>query len=194
MNLIKKICTAVFLTFFIFGFSDVANAESQQIQTGKILKKIPFKVEGLVEYSGHYYKVFDESMNWEQSKNRCEEMGGHLVTITDVDENNFVTKLISNFGKNCYWIGNKLNAENQQVWITGEKMNYSNWAEGEPDNYNGKQGYGLIIAKEFQGTWIFPGKWSDIEIDGNSWDKHSFWGMNNFGFVCEWENYKDIKI
>ena len=50
-------------------------------------------------YQNHSYKVFDESMTWQQAKEKCESLGGHLVTITSQGEQNFVSKLLTNGSK-----------------------------------------------------------------------------------------------
>ena len=42
------------------------------------------------EYNGHLYSVIDTPMSWNDAKEYCEEIGGHLVTITDNDEQEFV--------------------------------------------------------------------------------------------------------
>ena len=35
-----------------------------------------------VEDEGRYYKVYNESLSWNEAKAACEELGGHLATIT----------------------------------------------------------------------------------------------------------------
>ena len=142
-------------------------------------------------FNDHHYKVYDMKMTWEEAEKFCENKGGHLVTITSYEENKFVTDLIVNGGKNCYWIGCKLNSLNKMTWISEENMIYSNWDTNEPDNYQGKQGYAFISGKQI-GNRDMIGKWGDIQNDGESWDQYYFWGANNFGFVCEWES-KNIK-
>lgn len=37
-------------------------------------------LDGAKEWNGHYYKAFEFQLNWEQAKNFCESMGGHLAT------------------------------------------------------------------------------------------------------------------
>lgn len=53
------------------------------------LKTLPSDAK---EYNGHYYERVDISLTWEEAKSRCERKGGHLVTITDADENNWIVK------------------------------------------------------------------------------------------------------
>lgn len=49
---------------------------------------------GATLFKGHNYKVFREAgLDWKTAKKRCEEMGGHLVTISNEEENKFITAL-----------------------------------------------------------------------------------------------------
>ena len=59
------------------------------------LKTLPSDAK---EYNGHYYERVDISLTWEEAKSRCERKGGHLVTITDADENNWIVKNIKSCG------------------------------------------------------------------------------------------------
>ena len=138
-------------------------------------------------YKGHYYRIYNDGMTWEEAKTFCENLGGHLVTITDASEQSVIEGLLHFYGnKNCYWIGCKLNLINQMNWITNERMIYSNWYDGEPDNYLGNQGYAFIGGKQLDDSIGF-GKWGDIQQDGDSWDHYIYWGIDNLGFICEWD-------
>ncbi|RHS97419.1 hypothetical protein DW903_18740 [Ruminococcus sp. AM42-10AC] len=37
-------------------------------------------------WNGHYYTIYDSSMDWESAKKYCKKQGGHLVTITSKEE------------------------------------------------------------------------------------------------------------
>ena len=87
-----------------------------------------YLLDGVQQFNGHYYKVFNYCMTWEEAKNFCEEIGGHLVTITSQDEQNFIEKILSNdANKNFYWIGGHKNKNGQWYWITNESFYYKNW-------------------------------------------------------------------
>ena len=57
-----------------------------------------------------------------------------LLTITSSDENTFVSELIqSNINNSYVWLGaSDENSEGSWYWINGERLNYSNWDNGEP--------------------------------------------------------------
>ena len=121
------------------------------------------------------YKVFNDSLTWEDAKNYCESLGGHLAVITSEKEQTEIFNAINaqSATKPYYWIGSSRDKNGKINWVTGEAMNYTNWETGKPDNYAGVENY-MIIMKH-------NGKWDDNELTG--------WAGNidNMGFVCEWE-------
>ncbi|MBS0207070.1 MAG: hypothetical protein JSS49_29690 [Planctomycetes bacterium] len=49
-----------------------------------------------VRFQGHTYALIKENVTWHVAKQRCEEMGGHLVCITSVKEDAFISSLCGN--------------------------------------------------------------------------------------------------
>lgn len=122
------------------------------------------------EFNGNYYQYFDESMTWEEANAKCEELGGHLATITSQDEQDFIYSLIKEGTKNDYFLGGLNPQENIISWTTEENAVYSNWNRGEP---NDSAGYYEQYIEIIRNT----GKWNDTRnylLDQN-------------GFICEWE-------
>lgn len=91
------------------------------------------------QYEGHIYKLiqFSNPIAWHVANDYCKQVGGHLVTITSVSEQNFVAGL----GDFHSWIGGYRASGNQFAWVTGEPFNYSNWRDGEPNNTNNCENY-----------------------------------------------------
>ena len=60
-----------------------------------------------VEFNGHYYKVYQIGKYFEEAKEYCKSLGGHLVTITSEDENAFVLSMIQGLSEDAkgYLIG-----------------------------------------------------------------------------------------
>lgn len=46
-----------------------------------------------VKFGGHTYALIKEPATWHVAKQRCEEMGGHLVCVNNKKESEFVAKL-----------------------------------------------------------------------------------------------------
>ncbi len=133
-------------------------------------------------YNGHKYAVYDESMTWYQAQKYCESVGGHLVTISSEDENQFCSNIIVENGKKTYWIGYSDNEEEGEWnWVDDSISLYTNWRSGEPNNfsYNGiTENFAIIYACEKIGLWV------DIGYNGgiSAVDQ-----LTNIGFVCEWD-------
>ncbi len=142
-----------------------------------------------VEFNGHYYQVFDESLDWFEAKKRCEALGGHLVTITSEEEQGIINKLLSKNTKDDYWIGaTDEEHEGEWKWITGEEFIYTNWHTNEPNNTE-------YIKGEFENyvhlsTW-FNNAWNDAYFDGGE-RVYGGNGVDHFGFICEWDSINDI--
>ena len=92
-------------------------------------------------YNSHSYAVYSVGKTWSDAKKWCESKGGHLVTITSAEEQAFAAKLVSDKKKNWYWIGaTDERVEGTWRWVTGEKVEYANWSEGEPNNWRDNEG------------------------------------------------------
>lgn len=124
--------------------------------------------EDAIEFNGNYYKAYDEfEYTWQNAKAYCESQGGHLVTITSAQENEFIMQLAV---KKSYHLGACDNeTEGEWKWITGEKWNYTNWDQAEPNNQR-NQDYLHIYGFE--------------DSDAGFWDDaHG----GELPFICEWE-------
>ena len=139
--------------------------------------------------SGHTYQIIEEGMEWEQAKNYCECVGGHLATITTEVEQKEIEQLLQKGKRNSYWIGGHKESDGWK-WITGEQFNYTQWATGQPDynTFTSIDGEDSLMIYRNQnpnaGSWM--GAWNDLFHDGTCGNE-SFFGLSNFGFVCEWD-------
>jgi len=121
---------------------------------------------GARESGGRWYAYFPEPGSWHSARRRCEEMGGHLVTIASQEENAFVKSLL---GSNA-WIGlTDEGHEGRWEWVTGETVAFTAWSRGEPSG--GEENYLEMRASDPPSA-----NWNDLKGDSNV-----------PGFVCEWE-------
>jgi len=136
-----------------------------------LASQLGFAVPVQWEQNGHYYEL-TESMSWSQAEEQAIQLGGHLVTINDREEELW---LRLQFGSDEYfWIGfNDINAEGNWEWVSGEPVTYTNWWEWEPNNEgaNGEIENAAIMnwggAEEIDGEWFYyyGDGWNDNAVD-----------------------------
>mgnify|MGYP002621951891 CR=1 FL=1 len=157
----------------------------------EMLKNIP---SDAYYYNGHYYKVYSTfNTTWEEAKEICEKLGGHLVTITDSSEQSFIEDLLTEEGiKNCYWLGGYKDSNNKWQWVTGENFSYTHWGIGEPNNGNGgiTENALMMFYKPYSYRNPF-GSWNDQNSSGYY---DSFSGKENFGLICEWDSISEEEV
>jgi hypothetical protein len=80
------------------------------------IKKIGYR------FNGHTYLFVPVDVPWNMARKLCEELGGHLLTVTSADEMNFVCDTVmQNLINDLYpWIGLKAESDGPK-WITGEE-------------------------------------------------------------------------
>lgn len=133
-----------------------------------------------LKYNGHSYKLFNNGMTWTEAKAYCESLGGHLVTITDKNEQAKIKNLLSKNGfKKGYWLGGYQNEDGSWNWVTGEKFKYTNFADGEPNNPYYSENRLQIYGTDNQPT----GTWDDTNDNLNNSGR----GTDEQGFICEWD-------
>ncbi|MCP4091831.1 MAG: hypothetical protein GY747_00135 [Planctomycetes bacterium] len=86
--------------------------------------------------NGHTYHLLDQS-NWTDAETEAIALGGHLVTVNDLAENDFLIAEFSFFGAitRHLWTGyNDELVEGTWVWADGDPSAYTYWNPGEPNN------------------------------------------------------------
>lgn len=116
----------------------------------------PIEVSSMV-YGTHKYTVFNSGLSWIQAKQWCENNGGYLACTTDESEWNAVKGLLEKYNGVRCWLGAE-STSGSWKWITDEPVEFSVWADGQPDNAGGKEHYlgtfGAGILKNY--------KWNDF--------------------------------
>ena len=117
-------------------------------------------------YQGRIYAIFTEQVSWYDAYKRCEELGGHLATITSTDEQTFIESFMTSISYNSRaWLGG-LNDGTSWRWVTGEKFESINGSFA--DCANGTE-YFLEI------NYLRLGQWNDLIPTAKLY------------FICEWE-------
>ncbi|MGN0613226.1 MAG: lectin-like protein, partial [Porcipelethomonas sp.] len=154
---------------------------------------------GAVEYNGHYYMVFNNSISWIYAKEYCELMGGHLATVADAEEQ----EVVESVAKACtdaenFWIGGYCTKEDPDtwMWVDGTPFEYTNWDVNQPDYHQSEEYYIRFTNKDIQyESWTaYMGKWNDCanEASGNN-SKGDAVSIQTFAFICEWDDLESLK-
>ncbi len=111
--------------------------------------------------NGHTYYLLSPA-DWDESEAEAVSLGGHLVTLSDAAEQDWVYGTFGSVGgvPRALWIG--LTDPSQTgawSWISGERLAYRHWAPGEPNNFGGDEdGVHLWHPTEARG---WGGLWND---------------------------------
>jgi hypothetical protein len=124
--------------------------------------------------NGHTYHLLKagdgvSGLKWTEAEAAAVSVGGHLVTINDAAENDWVVTTFNDFH---LWIGlnDELN-EGQFIWPSGQPVSFVNWASSEPNNLGGNEDYAQIF------NWSQAGrKWNDVANLSSS-GVHSYFGI-----------------
>ena len=115
------------------------------------------------EGNGHCYWNNNSSSNWNAAKNACTNAGGYLVTIGSAAENSFVDDEL--LGRSNRWIGlSDTASEDHFVWVDGSPLTYTNWVEGEPNDWGTGEDCAAIYGSD---AGDLAGQWNDTACSGN---------------------------
>lgn len=143
----------------------------------------------LQTYNGHTYRLTSQPMTWTAAEAEAISLGGHLVTINDSEENQWVYNTFS--GDNMtFWIGiTDQTSEGVWRWADGSTPTYTSWNYGEPNNLGGEDYTQMLPG--------YGGLWNDlsnnysmygvIEISGST-----ITGDNNNNNLIGTENAETI--
>jgi hypothetical protein len=140
--------------------------------------------------NGHFYAVTSPYGTWHQCRDKAIAAGGHLVTINDAAENEWLHRQYGTpgqFGQGLWTGFNDLGAEGHWEWVGGDggwwengnpaSTSYVNWYPGTPEPNGGFGENAMIInyshykGDNRQGMWTDAGesrtdfKGGIIEID-----------------------------
>ncbi len=131
--------------------------ELEQEPTAQPLKRP--RPKDLVRFQGHSYALVKDAVTWHVAKQRCEEMGGHLVVVNNPNESAFILKLC---GDETAWAGaSDEEVEGQWKWIDGTSVTMA-------FDINNQEGFDHCMVV-----------WQHHFADGTAGRRYSY--------VCEWD-------
>lgn len=146
----------------------------------------PIPVAGKSVVNGNYTMVLD-NCTWAEARVRCEEMGGHLATITDQADLNRVIAMANELGAKYIWLGAQRSSSGNMEWVTGENISFYPWDLNEPsyaDGYDGTPENYLMLWYVTFGQhkgWAY----NDSRMDPVSAAPSVYGGK--IAFICEFD-------
>ncbi len=136
-NAPRRLSVIALLHFAIFVFVTPVNAA----------------IIGTDSFNGHIYHLLD-GKPWLAQEAEAIELNGHLVTINDAAENEWVWDTFGSFGQGLFFGLNDFVVEGTWVWASGEPVSFTNWRAGEPNSdFVGNEDFGEL-GNEY--------KWNDV--------------------------------
>ena len=144
-------------------------------------------------FNGHAYQIINTPKSWPEAKEYAASIGGRLLVINSFQENVFIERLMSDYGKiapdgggaEYHWLGasDSLN-ENDWSWVDGLTLKTNKiagrafWGNGaghgpggsEPDNFNNQDCLAMAVTAwpaANPGFYGAAGQWNDIDCDNN---------------------------
>lgn len=145
--------------------------------TSMPLPRTPTFSKGILDpASGHHYFTMP-AVEWYTAVTYCSALKGHLVIINDAVEDNFVYTNLYLPNKGVLLGATDQGHEGEWLWANGDKMEYTNWSEGEPNNCGDLETKGECTPENFLSYDVDDsGRWNDVSLEGAG------------NFICEFEN------
>ncbi|MCD8254698.1 MAG: hypothetical protein LUC36_04025, partial [Oscillospiraceae bacterium] len=130
------------------------------------------------------YEVYLEDVTWEQAKERCEMLGGHLATIKSQEQLDAVIELAESVNARYVWLGAYRSEGGLWTYVTGEQMMFAEWDSGEPSAYDSDgtaEDYLIMWHRRDTGEWCY----NDTRNDPISVLPTSYSGR--IAYVCQYD-------
>ncbi|MCP4591077.1 MAG: hypothetical protein GY842_10050 [bacterium] len=149
---------------------DIAAGTSQDCNANSV----PDECDWWDSYGGHFYTLVD-SRAWQAAEAAGVDLGGHLTTIDDADENNWLLDTFGDSSNYGIWIGLYQDTEDPGYsepdgawkWIASQAdVSFVNWDVNSPNEAgSGDENCGMMWGDEIVVSQ-FPGQWNDFDCAG----------------------------
>ncbi|XP_028678529.1 CD209 antigen-like protein B [Erpetoichthys calabaricus] len=112
-------------------------------------------------FNGHHYYFSKTTTNWAEANEWCRSRDSYLAVISTSEEKTFISRSMTERS----WVGlSDSEAEGIWKWTTGESVQGSFWAKGEPNNDKNSEDCGEIMNNDY--------------LNDSNCEDHKYW-------VCE---------
>ncbi len=117
---------------FDISVGDESVVISKNVQLKPVIYNAAFVGDGWIQNTktGHYYKNTNGySKEFEKNEEQANELGGHLVTINNQEENEWLDSIWGNVAE-TYWIGYYYDeSSGDWKWTSNQEAEFTNWYE-----------------------------------------------------------------
>lgn len=131
------------------------------------------------EQNGHCYRVNSENLTFAAARDLCSATGGHLLTVTSTEENDFARDLHD--GE--HWLGasdglpDTTAGVGSYSWVDEEAWDYTDWRDGQPNAFE------TNCPGQDDASDCF--EHCAYQADEGDWIDRSCW--HTIVSICEWE-------
>jgi PKD repeat protein len=135
--------------------------------------------------NGHAYFLL-ASNSWTRCETQAVALGGHLATINDSEEQDWIVSTFGSYGgvNRELWIGFRSTTTPTPAsafsWVSGQATTYTNWAPPEPNDPPGIPSPSLYVRVYPPDHSQYPGGWDNFP---NSYEAAGIPGTNPNGVV-----------
>ncbi|KAK7488395.1 hypothetical protein BaRGS_00020369, partial [Batillaria attramentaria] len=115
--------------------------------------------DGWTAHGDACYAFVNEYVNWPAAHDICRTLGANLVEIDSMSENQFILDLVhqhaSHRDDQWIWLGIQdfLRDGDWRLASTGQKVNFTHWLRGEPDDNDHNEGGSDCVEMRPDGYW-----------------------------------------
>lgn len=164
--------------------NDSLSESAFESNTGMEPEETVLEVDVVVLNIGeHSYACYFGCTSWEQARDYCESVGGHLAVITSPRENEALYAFSRYCGFDNVYIGySDIDSEGHWRWVTGEQSDYTNWNDGEPNGFTAIENYAVMVDNGYWNDGDYtPRIENGIVAYICEWD-YEVTGVNNFNY------------
>ena len=150
------------------NFTDCLGLLCQTFQGNEVRARIEskdFVVEGSYLERGCSAYAVVEGPTWDESESKAQELGGHLITLNDIEESEWIVDNIkwvhpenNTAGATAYWVGlTDSDNEGNLKWADGSEVDIPVQSS---DNYGTEDYFSLVDSGGLNDLTQTPGDWS----------------------------------
>lgn len=123
---------------FAFTFANFdATAQHPIVAFERLIALNQLGSKPVVNPDNHHTYILLRPTNWERAEQLAEKLGGHLATVRNQAEEDWILNTFGKYGgvRRLLWIGlSDLDKRFHFSWADGESASYTDWALYEPNN------------------------------------------------------------